>query len=178
MGKQTLVILKHNDHKRHGTCGDSDTERIVYLVTSETQNPPLSRGNRSTLSTKLKQVLIPRIVLVDDFRKVDVPGPRVGMRVRDVMHPGRIVPSNNRTIRVGGRDIFWRRLGSLLLRILRLLLLLLIWLPMLRDGGRRVDMEWGRWVKMGSRSSRKWCYGVREGLVIEQDGICRGGGMH
>jgi len=100
----------------------------------------------------------------------------MGMWMWDVVHPGRIMPPNDRTIRVGGRHILLLRLGSLLLRILRWLLL--VGLSVLRDGVRRVDVEGGRWVKMGSRSGRKWCYRMRERLVIEHDGICRGGGMH
>jgi len=101
--------------------------------------PPLSRRNRSTLSAELKQILIPRIVLVDDLRKVDVPGPRVSVWVRNVVHPGRIVPSCDSTVRTGGRHIFWLGLRPLLLRIL--MRLLLIGLPVLRDGVRRVDVE-------------------------------------
>jgi len=36
----------------------------------------------------------------------------------------------------------------------------------------------GGGMEMGSRSSRKWCYRMRERLVIEHNGLCRGGGMH
>ena len=122
--------------------------------------PSLSGRNRSALSTELKQLLIPRVVLIDDLRKVDVPGPRVGMWMWNVVHPGRIMPPYDRTIRVGGRHVFWLRLGSLLLRILRRLLL--VGLPVLGNGVRRVDVEGGRRVKTRSRSGRKWCYRVRE----------------
>lgn len=101
----------------------------------------LSGRDRSALSTELKQFLVPGVVLVDDLRKVDVPGPRVGMWVRNVVHPGRVMPPYDRTIRVGGRHVFWLRLGSLLLRILRRLLL--VGLPVLGDGVRRADMEGG-----------------------------------
>lgn len=121
--------------------------------------PSSSGRDRSALSTELKQFLIPRVVLVNDFRKVDVPGPRVGVWMWNVVHPG-IMPSYDRTIRVGGRHVFWLRLGSLLLRILGRLLL--IGLPVLGDRVRRVDMKGGRRVKMRSRSSRKWCYRVGE----------------
>lgn len=47
----------------------------------------------------------------------------------DVVHPGRIMPPYNCTIRVCRRHIFLLRLRSLLLRILRLLLL--VGLPVL-----------------------------------------------
>ena len=76
------------------------------------------------------------------------------------MHPGRIVPSCDSTVRIGGRHIFWLGLRPLLLRVL--MRLLLIGLPVLPDGVRRVDVERGRRVKVRSRSSRKRCYRVRE----------------
>jgi hypothetical protein len=98
------------------------------------------------------------------------------MWMRYVVHSGPIMSSNDRTIGVGGRYIFLLRLRSLLLRILWLLLL--VGLPVLRDGVRGVDVEGGRRVKMRSRSGRKGCYRVRELLVIKHNGICRGGGMH
>ena len=97
------------------------------------------------MSTELKQFLVPGVVLVDDLRKVDVPGPRVGMRVRNVVHSGRVMPPYNCTITIAGWHIFWLSLRSLLLGILRLLLILL---PVLWDGVWRVDVEGGRRVKM------------------------------
>ena len=120
----------------HRTCVDLH----VCSVTSVSRSS-LSGRDRSALSTELKQFLVPGVVLVDDLRKVDVPGPRVGMWVRNVVHPGRVMPPYDRTIRVGGRHVFWLRLGSLLLRILRRLLL--VGLPVLGDGVRRADMEGG-----------------------------------
>ena len=39
-------------------------------------------------------------------------------------------------------------------------------------------MERGRRVKVRSGGGRKWCYRMGERLVIEHDGICRGGRMH
>lgn len=51
------------------------------------------------------------------------------MWMRDVVHPGRIMPPNNRTIWVGGRHIFLWSLESLLLRVLRRMLL--VGLPVL-----------------------------------------------
>ena len=85
--------------------------------------PTLSRRNRATLRTELEQILIPRVFLVDDLRKVDVPSPRVGMRVRNVVHSGRVMPPYNCTITIAGWHIFWLSLRSLLLGILRLLLI-------------------------------------------------------
>jgi len=71
------------------------------------------------------------------------------MRMWDVVHPGRIMPPNNCTIRIGGRHVLLLRLEALL-GILGGLLL--IGLPVLWDGVRGVDVEWRRRVKMRSRS--------------------------
>ena len=67
------------------------------------------------------------------------------MRVRNVVHSGRVMPPYNCTITIAGWHIFWLSLRSLLLGILRLLLILL---PVLWDGVWRVDVEGGRRVKM------------------------------
>lgn len=141
------------------------------------RGPVLSRRNRSALSTELKQFLVSRVVLVDDLRKVDVPGPRVGMRVGNVVHPGRVMSAPYyRSIGVRGRYIFLLGLRSLLLGVLGWLLL--VGLPVLRNRVRRAYMKGGRWVKVRGWSCRKWCYRVGERLIIKDDGICRGSGMH
>ena len=54
---------------------DLYSKRSVHSMTKGSGSPPLSGRNGSTLSAELKQVLIPRVILVQDFRKVDVPGP-------------------------------------------------------------------------------------------------------
>ena len=51
------------------------------------------------------------------------------MRMWDVVHPGRVMPPDNRTIRIGGRHVLLLRLKSLLRALGRLLLL--IGLPVL-----------------------------------------------
>ena len=60
------------------------------------------------------------------------------MWMRDVVHPGRVMPPDDRPIGVGGWHILLLGLKPLL-RILRRLLL--IGLPVLWNGVRRVDVE-------------------------------------